>query len=439
VKGLRDSDVTIIGAGISGLSCAWTLKKLGIDYVVLEASSRPGGVIRTERIHGFQVEAGPNSFQSSAAALQLADEAGLWDDLLPPAPNAPRFIYWNGKLRKFPFGPLSPTGVLRLLREPLVRSKYAADESVRDFFVRRLGQQAHDRLVAPALTGIYAGNTADLSMAAVFPKIVAMERESGSLTKAFLQSLRGRGKTGAAPRPAPSRPKPKGSIFSFPNGVEVLPKRMAEQLNIRYNAGDAQIGDSRATVVTVPAYQATPLLQNRHPALATLLTKVRYAPMVIAAVSLPDYSFGHVLEGFGFLVPRNQGLHLLGAIFSSALFPERAPKGQELLTCFVGGMFEPEAIDWSDQRIWDTVCPELQTAMRISEMPAPVALFRQKHAIPQYSIGHERWVAAVKEEMQKTPGLFLSANYLEGVSVPACIEQGERTARAVAEYLGRKG
>lgn len=431
-------DVTIIGAGISGLSCAWTLKKLGIDYVVLEATSRPGGVIRTERIHGFQVEAGPNSFQSSPAALQLVDEAGLWDDLLPPAPNAPRFIYWKGKLRKFPFGPLSVSGVLRLLQEPLVRSKYSADESVRDFFVRRIGRQAHDRLVAPALTGIYAGNTENLSMAAVFPTMIAMERESGSLTRAFLQSLRGRKKPGPAAA-APSRPKPKGSVFSFENGVEVLPKRLAEQLNIKYNTADARAGETRVTVVTVPAHQASALLKDYNAGAAALLSKVHYAPMVTAAVSVHDLAFGHILEGFGFLVPRSQGLHLLGSLFSSALFPDRAPKGQELFTCFLGGTFEPEAIEWPDERIWDTVCPELQTALRVSEMPAPVALFRQRQAIPQYNIGHERWVASVKEEIQKTPGLFLSANYLEGISVPACIEQGERTARAVAEYLGRKG
>jgi oxygen-dependent protoporphyrinogen oxidase len=207
-------DVIIIGAGISGLSCAWELKKLGIDAVVLEAGSRAGGVIRTEKINGYQIEAGPNSFQAAAPALQLVDEAGLWDDLIPPAPNAPRFVYWKGKLRKFPFGPLTISGIARVLREPFVASESSVDESVRDFFVRRVGRQAHDRLVAPALTGIYAGDTANLSMAAVFPKILAMEREHGSLTRAFLKSLRSRRKPGELPRR-----KPKGSVFSFPEGV----------------------------------------------------------------------------------------------------------------------------------------------------------------------------------------------------------------------------
>ena len=426
-------DVTIIGAGISGLSCAWTLKQLGIDATILEATPRAGGVIRTEKIGGYLVEAGPNSFQAAAPALQLVEELGLWDDLLPPAPHAPRFIYWDGKLRKFPFGPLTFSGILRLLREPFIRSKSSGDESVRDFFVRRLGRQAHDRLVAPALTGIYAGKTDNLSMVAVFPKIVEMESEHGSLTRAFLSTLRRRGKPAG-----PSRPKPKGAVFSFPDGVGALPKRLAEQLSIQYNVADAPIGNTPVTVVAAPAYRAADLLQHRQRELAALLKKIQYAPMVTAAVTVGDDSLNQPLQGFGFLAPRNQGLHMLGSLFSSALFPDRAPQGQQLLTCFLGGMFEPDAIDWPDARVWEIICTEIKTALHTSEMPKPVALFRQPHAIPQYNVGHEGWVIAVKEELKKTPGLFITANYLEGVSVPACIEQGGRTARAVAEYLGRR-
>jgi oxygen-dependent protoporphyrinogen oxidase len=347
----------------------------------------------------------------------------------------PRFVYWGGKLRKFPLGPLTASGIVRLLREPFIRSKSGPDESVRDFFIRRVGHQAHDRLVAPALTGIYAGDTAGLSIAAVLPKIVRMEREHGSLGRAFLKTL---GRRGATAAPAAARPRPKGRIFSFPEGAGMLPRHLAQHVAIRYEVRDARTGDAPATVLAVPAYRACEIVAHSNPALAALLASVQYAPMVVAAVSLPDHAFKEPLNGFGFLVPRNQGLHLLGALFNSALFAGRAPKDRELLTCFVGGTFEPEAMDWPDQRVWDVVCPEVKLALQTSEMPEPAALFRHRRAIPQYNIGHLALLASIREELKKTPGLFIASNYLDGVSVPACIEQGGRTAQAVATYLGRR-
>jgi oxygen-dependent protoporphyrinogen oxidase len=271
-------------------------------------------------------------------------------------------------------------------------------------------------------------------MAAVFPRIVEMERQQGSLTAAFLKSFTRRKKPAEA---APTRPKPRGAMFSFAEGLETLPRRLSEQLNIQYNVSDARLDMAPVTVVATPAPAASCLFGARNPELSALLKKVEYAPMVVAAVSLPDFSFKQPLSGFGFLVARNQGLHILGALFASALFPGRAPDGRELLTCFVGGAFEPEAIEWPDARIWETVCPELKAALQTSELPEPVVLFRQPRGIPQYNLGHERWVRAVKDELNKMPGMFIASNYLEGISVPACIEQGDRTARAIAEYLGR--
>ncbi|HLH32503.1 MAG TPA: protoporphyrinogen oxidase, partial [Terriglobia bacterium] len=213
---------------------------------------------------------------------------------------------------------------------------------------------------------------------------------------------------------------------------------LSEQLNIQYGVKNAKPDGARVTIIATPAYRASKMFEGRNSELSRLLAQIEYAPMVVAAVSLHDFSLKEPLNGFGFLVPRDQGLHMLGALFSSALFPERAPKGHDLLTCFIGGTFEPEAIDWPDDRVWNTVCPELKSAMQASEMPEPVALFRQRRAIPQYNIGHLDLVRAVKDELKKMPGVFISSNYLEGISVPACIEQGDRTAHAVAEYLGRK-
>src|SRR5438093_13323872 len=207
VRDLKNAmpEVLIIGAGISGLACAWRLRKLGIDTEIVEAATRAGGVIRTEKINGYQLEWGPSSIQPAPAALKLIDEAGLWDDLLPPDPHAPRFIYLNGRLRKFPFGPLTFGGIARILTEPLIRSKSPKDESVRDFIVRRFGAQLHNRLVGPLFTGIYATDPAQLSMAAVMPRMLEMERQYGSLTAAMLRSFSKR-----SPAAATGKPRPRG-------------------------------------------------------------------------------------------------------------------------------------------------------------------------------------------------------------------------------------
>ncbi|OLD18037.1 MAG: hypothetical protein DMG19_06180 [Acidobacteria bacterium] len=427
-------EVLIIGAGISGLACAWRLKKLGIDTEIVEAATRAGGVIRTENINGYQIEWGPNSIQPAPAALKLIDEAGLWDDLLPPDPHAPRYIYLKGRLRKFPFGPLSLGGIARILAEPFIRSKSPKDESVRDFLVRRFGKQAHDRLAGPLFTGIYAADTGQLSMAAVLPRMLEMERDYGSLTAAMLRSFTRRRK-----RVETTKRRPRGFTLSFPLGMETLPARLAESLTIRYAVGDARIGMAPSTIITVPAYRAVDIVEKDCPDLARLLQNVRYSPIIVAASSLPEHSLKEPLSGFGFLVPREEGLHVLGTIFSSALFPGRAPDGRVLLTSFIGGSFEPHVLDWSDDQVWDVVGSELQRVLDSETKPDPVALVRHEHALPQYNIGHERWVASLNEQLQRIPGVFVTANFLEGASVPACIEQAERSAHRVAEFLRRKG
>src|ERR1051326_5367417 len=407
-------EVIIIGAGISGLTCASTLKKLGIEAVILEATSRRGGVIRTEKIRGFQIEWGPSSIQPAPAALKLIDEAGLWDDLLPPDPHAPRCIYLNGRLRKFPFGPLTFRGIARILSERFVRSKSPQDESVRDFIVRRFGAQAHDRLAGPMFTGIYATDTAQLSMAAVLPRMLEMERQYGSLTSAMLRSFSRRSQT-----PPTSKPKPRGFTLSFSNGIESLPIRLAENLQVQYDQTEARAGLAPVTVLAVPAYAAAGLINQADSALGKLLMRIQYSPIIVAATSIAEGHLPEPLKGFGFLVPRSEQLHLLGTIFSSALFPGRAPEGQVLLSSFIGGSFEPEVLNWSDDRVWEIVCSELKQVLKADAAPEPIALRRHQYALPQYNIGHERLVASVKRELQRRPGLFIASNYLEGASVPA--------------------
>jgi oxygen-dependent protoporphyrinogen oxidase len=432
-------DVVVIGAGISGLTCAWRLQKLGYDVLILESSDRAGGVIRSEHIQDHLVEWGPGSLLPTEHTFGLLDELGLLPDLIEASPKSPRYIVVNGQLKTVPLGPLSFGGLFRAFAEPFVRTKSpsggTADESIASFFRRRFGPEAHDRLVAPFVAGIYAGDTEKLSIGATFPRMLEVESNYGSLMTGMLRGKSKRRKASSSSSTAgrPSR------VSSFQQGLEVLPRRMAEGLTIRFNSSGVRIGTDvhpKTTVVAVPAYQAAEIFEETSPEIAAALGSIEYAPIVVAATSLPLEGLTEPHRGFGFLVAKGERLHMLGTVFNSSLFPDRAPNNRLLLTSFLGGATKPEAFDWPDQRIWDVVRSELKAVLKTSVAPEPVALFRHRRAIPQYTIGHKARTEGLRNELKRCPGLFITGNFLDGVSVPACMEQGDATAHAVAEFLG---
>jgi protoporphyrinogen/coproporphyrinogen III oxidase len=426
---VSQADAVVVGAGITGLTCAYRLQKLGIKTLVLESGSRIGGVIRSERINGHLVEWGPTSLLPTPHTFGLLDELGLGEELEEANPRSPRYVVINGKLRAVPLAPLSVGGILRGLAEPLVRSKSHNDESVAKFFRRRFGPQIHDRLVAPFVTGIFAGNTEALSVGAVFPRVLDIEQQYGSVVWGMLRA-KPKGKSSPAPRRPP--------ISSFPDGMEALPRRIAQDLTVQTQCSGIRIGkdvQTRATVLAVPAYRASEILGEMYPELAVMLGAVDYAPIVIATTSVPLSSLPRPLQGFGFLVPQSERLVMLGTIFNSLLFSGRAPDDRLLLTSFLGGVTKPEVFDWPDERVWDSVGGELKRLLKTSIRPEPVAIFRHRRAIPQYNIGHRQRVEAIATELAKIPGLFVTGNFLHGVSVPACMEHGDNTAKAVSEFL----
>jgi oxygen-dependent protoporphyrinogen oxidase len=188
-------------------------------------------------------------------------------------------------------------------------------------------------------------------------------------------------------------------------------------------------------VLAVPAYSAAEILREMYPDLAAMLGGFDYAPIVIATTSMPVSSLSNPLKGFGFLAPQSERLVILGTIFSSVLFSGRAPEGRLLLTSFLGGITRPEVFDWPDERVWESVCSELKRLLNTSIRPEPLAIFRHRRAIPQYNVGHRQRVDAIASELQKIRGLFVTGNFLHGVSVPACMEHGDTTATTVSEFL----
>ena len=428
---MSDPDVVVVGAGITGLTCAYRLRKLGIEAIVLEKSDRIGGVIRSQKINDHLVEWGPTSLLPTPHTFAFLEELGIGEELEEADPKSPRYIVVKGKLRPIPLGPLSTKGMLRGLAEPFVRSKSQGDESVASFFRRRFGAEVHERIAAPFVTGIFAGDTEKLSVGSVFPRILEIEQQHGSIVWGML-----RGKSKATANNGTRRRR--ATISSFPEGMETLPRRIGNGLQIQTLCSGIRIGSdihARATVLATPAFGAAEILQDMHSGLSEILGAIDYAPVVVVATSLPIRSLPAPLRGFGFLVPGAERMTILGTIFNSLLFAGRAPDDRLLLTSFLGGALKPEVFDWPDDRIWNSVCSELKRVLKSSIQPEPVTIVRHRRAIPQYNIGQRQRVDAIVAELARIPGLFVTGNFLHGVSVPACMEHGDNTARAVAEFL----
>ncbi len=403
--------------------------------LVLEAAPRVGGVIRSHRRDGYLVESGPNSILPTPEATAIIHEAGLDGEVVTAPPRSPRYVYVKGRLRKVPLSVLSLGGMFRAAMEPFVPRGREEEETLASFFTRRFGKQVHDRLAAPFVTGIYAGDTQQLSLEATFPRMAELEKRYRSVVVGMIRT---------------PRSGPRSKLSSFNNGMETLPLRLSENLDVRCGVRDMRLDEDlrvawggeanrpKALVLAVPAYVAASLIRPVSAPLADLLAGATYAPMVVAAMSLDERHLSRPLDGFGFLIPRSEKLHILGTLFSSSLFPGRAPPGRALLTSFIGGALEPEVSGWSDDRIRDTVNSELRHVLSLSVDLEEVAMFRWQRAIPQYRLGHRRWADGVSSLAAQVPGLFLTGSYFDGVSVPGSMERGRRSATQVIEYIRRR-
>jgi len=447
---------TIIGGGISGLTAAFHLRQLGTPVLLLEQAERLGGVLRTIEKDGFLIEAGPQSFLSSDPLLELVRSLGLESKLLLADPRATRYILLRGVLHPVRPGPpgllttplLSSRTKLRLLSEPFRRSQPpASDESVAAFVRRRFGQEALENLVAPFVSGVYAGDPEKLSLRSAFPALYEWEKRYGSIIRGLLKS---------------GRPKQKqpATLCSFTGGVEMLARALRDQLRDRIQTNTAvetirrsksngspqfeihaRINEKTATitsdvvVMATPADAAAKILSGASPQLQKLLNRIEYAAVMVLGQGYRREQVRRQLDGFGFLVPRKEGLRLLGTVWSSSLFPGRAPEGMVLLATFAGGTMDSRLLELGDEEVARTVEQELGQVLGIGGDPVTRVLWRHRRALPQYNLGHAEVVAALEEEAARLPGLFFTGNYFEGPSVPACIERATRTAHAAHQYL----
>ena len=449
----------MLGGGITGLTAAWELQRAGFLPVVFEKSPRTGGVIGATHMAGWLHEGGPNSLLDSEARLTgFLDDLGLGPRRLPAAPDAKRrYIVRGGRLVAMPASPpaflasglFSWRAKFNLLGEPWRRrGAPGGGESVAGFVERRLGREFLDYAVDPLVGGIYAGDPARLSLRHAFPKLHALEQEHGSLLRA---AWRRRNATGG----------PRGRIFSFPNGLEEIPEALTRALGRAVRCGCAvrwirpcdtgwlvsydDGGEFRAeifsaVVCALPAAAMAALPFEPGPAAdhLTTLRGIEHPPVVSVFLGYRREQVNHPLDGFGFLVPTVERRQILGTLFSSTLFPGRAPAGHIGLTTFVGGSRAPGLAQLDDSGLVQLVESELRSLLGVDGSPAYFHVQRWPRAIPQYTLGYERVHEAIAAAEELSPGLFIGGNCRDGVALSQCILSGRRLAAAAGAWIRRQ-
>jgi oxygen-dependent protoporphyrinogen oxidase len=441
----------VIGGGIAGLAAAVELQSAMREVLVIDASDRPGGVLRTDHIDGYVIERGPNTIHVKAPMLGLLRRLKLESTLVRAAPESQRrFLFRDRRLEPIPMSPLAfirtplltTRGKLRLLAEPFVRRRDATGESVAEFAGRRLGAETVGSLVGPFLTGVYAGDEQQLGAEAVFGGLVDLERRYGSIALGGLAALRRRGERGL-----------RGS-YSATQGLGPLARNLADQLveppvlasrvtALRRDGAHWQVslsgpgGDRRVraqrVVVATPAYEAAEILRGPGGEVADALAAIEYAPVVGIPLAVDPAQVRTPIEGFGFLVPRDAGVRLLGTLFMSRMFPNRAPVGRELLQCLLGGRRWPEVVDLPDDVVIQQLLDDLERILGLGAEPRALTVTRWRRAIPQPDREHVRRIAGVRAALSKFPGIALAGAYLDGVSVADTFASGIRAARELLD------
>lgn len=450
----------VIGGGISGLTCAFRLRQAGIPVLVFEQSPRVGGVIESVQQDGFLFERGPQSFLSTDLLLEVIEASGLQHDLLRADPRAPRYILTGGRLKAVPMAApallttslLGLYSKLRLLSEPFRHSQPPVDdESVANFVRRKFGNELLELLVGPFVSGVYAGDPEKLSLRSAFPSAYRWEKDYGSVLRGAMKSR-------------PPREKPRPTLCSFRGGVATLVRTLGARLGDAVHCGTSVTSVHRgkangksqfelqvtghgrsetlrasAVVVATATEAAGKLLAGISEQFPALLAKIEYAPVAVVAGGYRREQLQHPADGFGFLVPRTERLRVLGTVWNSSLFADRAPEGMVNLTSFAGGATDPGLLELSDDQVAETVAREVARVLKISGPPVTRHVQRYARALPQYNLGHGAILAALRELTAGLPGLFMTGNYFEGPSMGVCVEQAFLTARAVEQYLTSTG
>jgi oxygen-dependent protoporphyrinogen oxidase len=468
--------IVVVGGGIAGLAAAHRVTELAaarpgaLPVVLLEAGTRVGGSIASERAGGFLIERGADSMLTEKPwGMALCRRLGLEDRMIRTNEGERRtYVVHDGRLHPLPEGflLLAPTAFWPLLGSPLFswrgklrmaadlvlpRAGAREDESLASFVTRRLGREALERVAQPLVGGIYTADPERLSLAATMPRFLEMERRERSVILAMWRQARAAARAGAA-----AGSGARWTLFaSFVDGMQTLTDALAERLPEgavrlgtrvvglapKERAGwlvtlaDGAVVHAAGVVLAAPAYVTAKLLEPLDPALASQLETIGYASSATVTMAFARGDVPHPLDAFGFVVPAVERRTAIACSFPSTKYAGRAPAGAVLLRVFFGGMLAEAILARSDDELVQAARAELGALLGVHAAPSLVRLHRHPRAMPQYDVGHLARVRAIEASVRRHPGLALAGGAYRGVGIPDCVRGGEEAAERL---LGAK-
>jgi oxygen-dependent protoporphyrinogen oxidase len=405
--------VTIVGGGISGLSAAYELHRRGVPCQLYEAADRMGGILRTERVAGLLIDAGPDAMLArKPAGIALCEELGIASRLIAAKPPRGAFVVRDGRLQ-----PL-------LWRQPFDVARHNPgprhDRSIAEYFREHLSADALDYYAEPVLAGIHAGDVERLSIDALFPELLSGESRSRA-------------------------PDPHGEFRSFPGGMQELVDALVAHLPSAAvhlstpTPALERLLEAGPVIVAVPAHAAAPLLASIDRRLADLCGGIRYVSSGIVVLAYPRSAVAHPLSGSGFVVPRvERGFRILAATWLSSKWPHRAPDDVALVRAFFGGARDPGAMDLSNDALVEMAQHDLSRLLDIQAPPSFARVYRWINGTPQYEVGYLERLAAIRAQLAMFQGLFVTGAGFGSIGIPDCIAEARATAARASRLMGNR-
>ncbi len=452
------STCLIVGAGAAGLGAALELRGAGTPFEIWDSSARPGGVVGTLERGAFRFESGPNTVPATAGQVRwLCERLGVSDQLVTSSDRArSRYLFHKGRLQAVPLKPpellrsglLSPLGKLALLREPFRSFDFdssAPEPTVHEFIARRFGREAADRFAGAFVRGIYAGDAKRLGLRSAFPRLWNLASEHGSVLKGMRAAAR------ASEVPAGQR----GKLLSLQGGFGTLVHAAREVLGdaLRVNepvvelTREGELWEARSAsgrtarfasvILATPAPITASLLEAHEPTIPALLRSIRTASVHVLHLGFASRDAIGLPLGFGFLVPpdlSSKGPRMLGTIFASDLFDDRAPKGGGVLSMIYNAKTLDDAageqggLHQDPASLVAVALEDLRRAGASPPEPTEVAGERWTDALPQYEVGHSGRIDRVLSACSALPGLTLAGNYLRGIGLDDAVASGRKAA-----------